>query len=258
MVGTGSRLFFAFAVVGLIGAGAYGVASGGDPIGVVSMGYKGGVGEHLGYVVLTTMALTSLAIAVALVLLRDGDPVPVAAGDAGEVVAAVPPPANPIPWPALTALGLVLAALGLVVGALFFVIGLVVLAVAAIEWTVSTWADRATGDPAVNKAIRDRLMAPIEVPVGAALVIGFLVLGMSRVFLAVSATWAVAIATVLMVLIVAGAFVVFTRPDKSRKVAGVLLGILALAVLAGGIAGVAAGSREFHHEEHEAEAGAEG
>ena len=46
MVGTGSRLFFALAAIGLLGAAAFGLASGGDPVGVMSLGYKGGVGEH--------------------------------------------------------------------------------------------------------------------------------------------------------------------------------------------------------------------
>ena len=38
-----------------------------------------------------------------------------------------------------------------------------------IEWAVQAWADRATGDPEVNRTIRNRLMYPIEIPVGAVL-----------------------------------------------------------------------------------------
>ena len=34
------------------------------------------------------------------------------------------------------------------------------LAVVVVEWTVQVWADRATGDPEVNRAIRNRLMYP--------------------------------------------------------------------------------------------------
>ena len=60
MVGTGSRLFFALAAIGLLGAVAFGLASGGDPVGVVSLGYKGGVGEHFSYALLTAFGVTAL------------------------------------------------------------------------------------------------------------------------------------------------------------------------------------------------------
>ena len=255
MVGTGSRLFFALAVIALLGAGAYGVASGGDPIGVLSMGYKGGVGEHFGYAVLTLLGFAGLAVAVFFVIIRDADPTATVASADVESLPEAPAPTSASPWPLVGALGLVVTALGLVVGTGFFALGLVILAVTAVEWAVKVWADRATGDPAVNLAIRNRLMAPVEVPVGAALVIGFLVLGMSRVFLAVSATGAVVVATVAATLIVLGAVVVFRRPQQGATLATALLLVLALAVVGGGIAGVVAGERDFHHEEPAHETG---
>ncbi|MET1049497.1 MAG: hypothetical protein ABWZ55_07690, partial [Acidimicrobiales bacterium] len=70
MVGTGSRLFFAYAVVGFLAAAVYGVASGGDVLGVVSVGYKGGVGEHFGYSVLTLLGFTALVLGIVTVVLR--------------------------------------------------------------------------------------------------------------------------------------------------------------------------------------------
>ena len=39
--------------------------------------------------------------------------------------------------------------------------GLVVL----LEWMVSAWADRASGDEAANRRIRNRIMYPLEIPV---------------------------------------------------------------------------------------------
>ena len=204
MVGTGSRLFFALAALGLLGAGLYGVASGGDPVGVMSMGWKGAVGDHFGYAVLSLF-------------------------------------------------GLVVAALGLVVGPGLFVLGLVLLAVTAVEWAVQVWADRATGDPEVNRAIRNRLMAPIEIPVGAVLVILFVVLGISRVLLAVSPLTAVVVASAAASLIMVGAIIVFIRPRHSGTLATAFLLLGALAIIGGGIAGVAAGERDFHEEPaHEA------
>ena len=105
------------------------------------------------------------------VALRDADPDATAALQASDVLPEVAPPASASPWPMVGAFGLVVTALGLVVGPGLFVLGLVLLAVTAIEWAVQVWADRATGDPEVNRAIRNRLMAPLEIPVGAVLVI---------------------------------------------------------------------------------------
>ena len=40
------------------------------------------------------------------------------------------------------------------------IVGIVVL----LEWMVSAWSERATGDPEVNRRIRNRVMNPIEIP----------------------------------------------------------------------------------------------
>ncbi len=255
MVGTGSRLFFALATIGLLGAVAFGLASGGDPVGVLSLGYKGGVGEHFSYALLTAFGVTALGLGLVSAAIRDADPDATAALSGVEALPEVPAPNSTSPWPLVGAVGLVITALGLVVGAGYFMFGLVILAVTTVEWAVRVWADRATGDPEVNRAIRNRLMAPFEVPVAAVIVIAFLVLGLSRVFLAVSSTGAWIIGTFVAFLIVLGAVVVLTRPQQTKRLATALLLILTLAVLGGGIAGVVAGEREFHHEEPAHESG---
>jgi hypothetical protein len=248
MFGYGSRFWYALAVFGLLGAGAYGLATGGDVIGVMSLGYKGGVGEHFGYAVLVGFAVTALSVALVTTLIRDADPVPVTVGMA-DVLPEVAAPQSASPWPLVGAVGVVIAALGLVVGAGLFVLGLVILAVTIVEWAVKAWSDRATGDPAVNLAIRNRFMAPIEIPIGAFLIIGVVVVGVSRVLLAVSADVAAGIGVAVLFLIVIGAVIVVSRPNEASRVATVLLVLLALSVVGGGIAGVAAGEREFHEHE---------
>ena len=40
-----------------------------------------------------------------------------------------------------------------------------ILAIVAIEWMLSAWADRATGDHEVNEQLRRELFGPIELPV---------------------------------------------------------------------------------------------
>jgi hypothetical protein len=196
---------------------------------------------------------------VTTVIIHDADPLPVAVASGGEVaLPESPAPVSASPWPIVGALGLVITAIGLVEGALFFVTGLVLISLTIVEWLAKAWSDRATGDAAVNMNIRNRVMAPVEVPVGAALIIAFVVIGISRVFLATSAEAAVWIAVVAAVVIMAGAILVYKRPQSSAKILTVLLVIGALAVIAGGIAGVAAGSREFHEHETEHESTHEG
>ncbi len=255
MVGTGARFFYGLFAFGLLAAGVYGLASGGEPLGVISLGWKGGVGEHFGYAVFTLFATAALVLAVFTTVLRDVDPAAVAAASPADALPEVPAPTTANVWPLVAALGLIITALGLVTSWALVVLGLIVLAVTIVEWAVRAWADRATGDPVVNQAIRDRLMAPFEIPIAALLVLAFVVIGISRVLLAVSATTAVVIGSALLAVLILGAIAVLARPQQSRRLATVLLAIGAVAVIAGGIAGVAAGEREFHHEEPAHEGG---
>lgn len=252
MVSTGSRLFFALSAFGLIGAIVYGIGSGGDFLGTICLGWKGGVGEHLGYSLFVTVFFGSLVTAGVLVAIRDADPAVASATDAvPEVVA----PTGVTPWPLVGAFGALIGLLGLVISELLFVLGIVLVVVAIVEWAVSAWADRATGDPEVNRAIRNRLMSPIEIPVAAVLVIGFIVVGLSRLLLAVSPHVAVAIGTAILVLIVAGAVLAMSRPQKAGTIITVLLLIGGLAVVGAGIGGIVAGARDFHEEAPASEGG---
>jgi len=123
---------------------------------------------------------------------------------------------------------------------------------------VQTWADQATGDPMVNASIRSRLMSPLEVPVLGVIIIGFVALGLSRVLLAASADGSAAIAIVLGVVVLAAAVVIAAGKVSANLTTGLLL-FGAVAVLAGGIAGLSVGPRDFeeHHEEEEGDEGGE-
>ena len=73
MVSTGSKFFFGMAVVGLVSAIVYGIlttATGAAAtlsgngvidaiVGPLTLGYKGGVGDHVGYTVLMAFAMCS-------------------------------------------------------------------------------------------------------------------------------------------------------------------------------------------------------
>ena len=89
----GSKYFIGIFVAAFLGAVAYGLITGGGPVGVISMGYKGGVGEHTGYTILMSTSLLSLFLGVMSVITRDGDAEDMAERAGVEQAIAVRPPA---------------------------------------------------------------------------------------------------------------------------------------------------------------------
>jgi hypothetical protein len=257
MITTGTKWFFGLGFLTLVMAALYGWTTGGNGLGPLTAGYKGGVGDHLGYGILLTAAVVSLFQGVVLTAWRDADP----RAQAQIVHLDTVPPVRPAAasyWPPVAAFGAGLVVIGLVSDSLVFIAGLIVLGIVLVEWTVQTWADHATGDPAANRAIRNRLMNPIEFPVAGVLAVALIVLSFSRVFLAVSEHGAVWIAGILATLILVLGAVFAARPRlSSNLVVGILL-IGAIAVLGIGIAGGVAGKREFHKIGEEEEHGEEG
>jgi hypothetical protein len=252
MATPGARFLFILSAAALVGAGLYGISTGGSALGVVSLGYKGGVGEHVGYVVLVSAAVMSGLLGGVLAALADADPAAVAEWSGVEEVPPATAPKDGSWWPLAGAFGLAFVAVGLVAGSVLFSIGLITLVVVTIEWGVKNWSERATGDPEVNRTVRNRLMYPVEIPVIAVLVIGFLVVGVSRVLLAAPQLGATIIAMVLAALIMIAASIIALRPEVSRKLVTALLLLGGVAVLVGGVTGAVVGERdiEVHGEEH--------
>ena len=178
---------------------------------------------------------------------RDADPASLAEVSASDALPRAEPPAAPSYWPIVGAFGAAILALGAVVGTGLFILGIAVVVIAAFEWTVQAWSDRATGDPEVNATIRNRFMHPIEIPVIAVLVIGVVAVGFSRVFLALPQLGATIAAIIVATLVFAAAAVVATRPKISRSVVSGLLLAGGIAVLVGGVVGAAVGERDFEH-----------
>lgn len=257
----GFRLFFGFTLAAVAAAAVYGVASGsaGETeyfavlnvetwVGVLSLGYKGGVGDHVGYVVLMGFAVLSALVAVFLVAFRDAD-----AESVGELMddGQTPEPQADLEanyWPAVAAFGVGAMIVGLVTHATIFVIGLVIVGAATFEWMLTAWADRATADPVVNRNLRNRIMRPIEYPVTAALGVAVLVLALSRVLLTVSQFNAVIVAGVVATVIFFVAVVFAVGPNISRSVIAGTVAVICVGVLVAGVITAAMGSRDFHHK----------
>jgi hypothetical protein len=245
----GSKYLFGVAVVGLLGAAVYGLVTGGGLIGVLSVGYKGAVGEHTGYGILLGVGAAAAALGVLNVIVRDGE-ADDAVVEAGAL--AVRTPRSASYWGLLAAFGLACLVVGVAVSPAFFIVGLVVLSVVLLEWVILAWSDGATGDPTVNSAIRERVIGPIEVPLLALLGIGVVILGVSRVLLAVSSAGSVAVAAAVAGLVFVSC-IVMAKTTVNRSVISGIVVVGALAVLAGGIVGAVVGERQVGH--HESDSG---
>lgn len=254
MFTTGSKWFLGLGFVSLVLAAAYGWSTGGNGLGPLTAGYKGGVGDHLGYALLLSLGLASILLGLVAVATRDAAPSALAELAGTEVAPRVAPPAHAAYWPVVGAFGASLVVLGLVISNVLFVIGFFVLLAVLVEWMVLAWSDRATGDPETNRLLRNRIMGPFEVPLAGVLVAGGAVVAFSRVLLTSSELGAVWVATGLGVLILAVGALIATRPRLSSNVVAGLLALCAVGIVAAGVASAARGERFIeHHEVHEEE-----
>lgn len=261
----GFRFFFGVALLSVVGAFVFALS--GDQgvidnvLGPLTLGWKGGVGSHVGYAVLIGTAVASGGLAAILVAFRDADAEAQAQAIQVESLPLTRPSTGASFAPVVAALLVVAMIVGLAASPGLFqasVFGLV--AVAAV-WTVRAWANRATGDDRTNAELYHRVIDPLRVPVGSALVVAFVVLGLSRVLLALPKAGSVAVFAVAAAVFFGLAILLATRPRMNQNVLTLVVLALAVAILAGAIVGVVAGQREFHHAEpgaeHGTEAGAE-
>lgn len=242
MLTTGSKLYFGLGSLSLLAAIVYGWGSRGGLTGSLTGGLDGGVGELTGYTVLLFVAATAFFVGGAVVAFRDADAQALIELAGTQRVPALDRATGSY-WPALGAAGAGLVVLGAVINTQLFLLGGIVAFVALLEWMVSAWADRSTGDPAVNRRIRNRIMYPLEIPVFGAIGVAALVLSISRVLLALSKNGSAIAAIVLAVTILAVASAVAASPRAGRTALAVLCVLGALGVMAGGIVAAAKGER---------------
>lgn len=203
--------------------------------------------EWYGSFVLASLSLTALLLGVLAVATRDGS----VEGDAAPQVATRQ--TGPAPWPALGAVGAVVAIVGLAGRNDLLWLGVGILALTLAEWLVQGWAERATGDPAYNAELRHRLMSPFEIPILSLIVIGVIMISLSRVMLAVPKTGAIVVAGAVATVIFVVASLLAAKPRISSSVLAGVLSLGAVALVAAGIAGGVAGERDIepHHAEGE-------
>lgn len=265
MFTTGSKWFFGLAAAAFVAALVYGGATSGTEIGmstftgVLTFGYKGGVGDHVGYAILMGLAGASLFLGTTTAAFRDSSVEAGAELLERETVPEVVAPERGSYWPIIAAFGVGFVAVGLVTDQPLVLLGIVVLVAAAFEWAVGAWSERATGDPEVNRAIRRRVMLPVEVPVMGVIGIAIFVLSVSRILLAVPKLGVYLIFGIVPAVVLILAFVLAAKPKVNPSVLAVVCVLGALAVLVGGVVSAATGPREIepHHAEEEGHAPAE-
>jgi hypothetical protein len=251
MFTTGSKWFLGLGLVSLVLAAAYGWTTGGTGLGPVTVGYYGGVGDHLGYTML--LAIGTLGVILGLVALatRDANPSALAQLAGTDEAPAAVAPAHVAYWPVLGALGVGLVLLGLVVSNVLFIAAFILLIAVLAEWMVLAWSDRATGDPETNRLVRARVLGPYEVPLTGVLLAGSTVYLLSRLLLTSSEKAAPWVATGAATVIFLIGVVIATKPKiPTNAIAGALV-VVALGLVTGGVAAAARGERSIEHHEEE-------
>ena len=81
MIPTGFKLYVGIAVAALTAAVVGGYTSGGDGIGPLSAGYKGGVGDHVSYAILLGVAFVAIIVGALLTIFHDADDLLAMLGD---------------------------------------------------------------------------------------------------------------------------------------------------------------------------------
>lgn len=258
MFTTGSKWFFGVAGAAFLAALVYGGATNPSEVGmstftgVLTLGYKGGVGDHIGYAVLMGIAGAAIFLGASIAAFRDADVEPVGALLGTDAVPEVTAPVRGSYWPVLGAFGAGSVVIGLVTSAALVMLGIVVIVAVAFEWAITAWSERATVDAAVNQNARRRVMLPFEVPVLGAVGIAVFVLAMSRILLSVEKLGVYLIFGGLATAVLIIAFVLSSKPTLNPSVVAAICVVGALAVLAGGVVSAVVGPREIeHHGEEE-------
>ncbi len=213
---------------------------------LASVVYAASSGDLNGIIVWAVLAAVAVFLGGVLIAERDADvPIP-AAGTTAVVPSA--PPVSPSLWPLAGAVSIATVVLGLVTDSRMFLLGGILTFATLIEWVVQAWSDRASADPDFNAEVRNTTIQPIEFPVLGAAALGVVILGFSRVMLALTEIGSLLAFITIAVLILAGAVLLAARPGFSKGAVAILLALGGVAIVAGGIAGAAVGQRDIEQE----------
>lgn len=264
----GFKLFAGLSSFALTAAFLFGASSTGKDfrdnmmeilIGPISLGWKGSVGNHVGYVFFVSLMVAAALVGGLLVAFRDADPEAGAEYLQADSIPLTRAPYGTSYWPVAAAGGVACIMLGLVGNMALFWAGVGLLVAVTGVWAFRAWAERATGDDETNLAIYNRFINPVRVPFTSVVLIGLVVISLSRVNLTMpSATASIAVfGAVGAVMFVVFVMLNYMPELKRAAIAAVIVGFGALFIGAG-IVGASRGERSFHHETEGGETGGEG
>jgi plastocyanin len=156
---------------------------------------------------------------------------------------------RPSPWPILAAVAVGLLGIGLAIGTFMVIIGVVAGLLVAAGWLAQCWREDPSFTPRVRARVTNALVTPLGAPLVALLLVGVIVLSVSRVLLAVPKDASVAIAFALALILLVAFFLLASRPRMRRATLVFLSGFAAAAVVTAGSVSAANGYRTF--EKHE-------
>lgn len=247
----GFRFLAAIATFSVLGALVFAVD--GDEglidnvVGPLTAGWKGGVGAHVGYVILVGIAVAAGGLAGVLVAFRDGEATSQAQVLGTEALPLTRTPTHVSFLPLIMALLVITALVGLTSSPGLFQASLFGMAGFGGAWTVRAWANRASGDDAANDQIYHRVIDPLRIPLISAGVVAFIAIGLSRLLLATDKTASILVFVVVATIIFGLAALLSARPSIDRNVLTLMLIVAAVALLIGAIVSIVVGQREFHH-----------
>jgi plastocyanin len=214
---------------------------------VFGLGLQAAVDEPAGFVLL--MGIFAGAVLAGLALtgsgLRDRAPRYGTDPPAIETISVDTRPEPPSIWPLAAAVSAGLVGIGLAAGAAVVIVGVVASLLAAAGWLAKSWREDPSYTPRENAKVSDRLVLPFGLPALALLVVGIVVISVSRVLLAVPKGASVAIAGSLAVALLAIFFVLASRPHMATKVLVGVAGVAVLGLIAAGGVSAASGYRTF-------------
>lgn len=248
------RFFATVAVAALVGAFISAVGSSDQGLvdsvlGPITMGWKGGVGDHLAYMTLVSLAVVSGALAGIHIAFRDADPEAEAevAGVESAPLTRAPSGTNFLPIMAAFALGVIIV--GQVADRIYTLAGIALLLAVAVVWMLRAWAERATGDVEVNRQLYQRFIEPLRIPVLSLVAVAVVVIGFSRVLLALSHTGAVAVFGVVGAALLLVVGFVAAKPSITKSTVTILLFLGAIAMIGAGIVAAVIGEQEVDHDQ---------
>jgi hypothetical protein len=257
MFTTAFRFFAALSLAALVGAIVSALGSDADQavidriVGPLTVGWKGGVGDHLAYTVLLSLAVVAAALAVLHVAFRDADPEAEAQVVHTDAVPLTRAPAGTNFLPLVAAFGVGVVLIGFITNKYVVIAGLVLLAAVVGVWTLRAWAERATGDDEVNAQLYQRFVEPFRLPLLAIVCIGVVALGLSRVLLAVSEVSAVVVFIAVGSTFLLGAILLAARPAVTKNAITIILFVGAIVIIGAGTIAAVHGQREFEHIEEQ-------